>query len=178
MIVRYAAGMLAAAGLALSATSANATLVFVGSWEVDDGPAWLDGEEHGPLAYTAQEAAALLYGGTAADYVVSTAGDKASEIDGQAWYSVLGIGVGIFAQDYSAKHLGLYYGPSSAHGGGVFGPVSAYVNDWAVGSRYTNYAFRESDVTSGAPEPGTWALLILGFGLAGAGLRQRRAAAV
>ncbi len=31
-------------------------------------------------------------------------------------------------------------------------------------------------ITSGAvPEPGTWALMILGFGLAGAGLRQRRA---
>lgn len=34
------------------------------------------------------------------------------------------------------------------------------------------------DVTGGIPEPGTWALMILGFGGAGAALRQRRKTAI
>jgi hypothetical protein len=34
------------------------------------------------------------------------------------------------------------------------------------------------DVTGGVPEPGTWALMILGFGGAGASLRMRRRTAL
>ena len=35
-------------------------------------------------------------------------------------------------------------------------------------------AFEVADVTSGAPEPAAWSMMIVGFGLAGAGLRSRR----
>ena len=170
------AGTVLAGGLAAMAAPANAALVYVGSWQVDQGPGWLSGET-GPLAYTAQEAAAHLFGGQAGAYSVSTAGSKIADIDGQAWYSILGIGVGIFEQDYSSKYLGLYYGPNADHDSGKFGPVSAFVNDWAVGARFTNYAFRDDAVVgSGTPEPGAWALMILGFGGVGAAMRRRRIA--
>jgi len=36
--------------------------------------------------------------------------------------------------------------------------------------------FEVTSVTGGVPEPATWGLMILGFGLAGAGLRRRRLA--
>ncbi len=52
------------------------------------------------------------------------------------------------------------------------GDTSAYVNDWAGGSEFTNYAF------SSVPELSTWAMLGLGFaGLAFAGQKGRRPAA-
>jgi len=176
-LVRTMAAAALAVGISASAAPANAALVFVGSWQVDQGPGWSEGE-NGPLAYTAQEAAAYLFGGTAGKYVISTAGKSVGAIDHQAWYSVLGIGAGVFDEDYSAKYLGLYYGPGGDHGGGTFGPVSAFVNDWATGARFTNYAFREATITSGTPEPGAWALMILGFGTVGAiARRQRRPAA-
>lgn len=169
----------AVAGCALlAATTANAALVFAGSWQVDQGPVWDGSGDLGPAAYTAQEAAALLFGGAASDYSISTAGDKAGDIDFVAWYSILGLGIGILDQDYNVKYLGQYYGPTTDHGGGDFGVASAYVNDFATGSFFTNYAFREgtSDATA-APEPAAWALLIAGFGLTGTVLRRRPARA-
>ncbi|MFT4027911.1 MAG: PEPxxWA-CTERM sorting domain-containing protein, partial [Novosphingobium sp.] len=38
----------------------------------------------------------------------------------------------------------------------------------------TRAAMEIDDIASAAPEPGTWLMMILGFGLAGAGLRSRR----
>jgi hypothetical protein len=37
-------------------------------------------------------------------------------------------------------------------------------------------AFRTADVTPGVPEPGAWAMLLLGFGAVGFSMRRRRAA--
>ncbi len=162
----------------LAAGAADAAYVFAGSWRVDQGPVWDGSGDTGPLAYTAQEAAALLFGGKASDYVISTAGKDFSDADKVAWYSVLGSGIGIMDQDYSVKYLGKYYGPTSGHDDGSFGVASAYVNDWAVGDRFTNYAFHFVDDSGAVPEPATWALTIAGFGLAGAGLRRRRRADV
>ncbi len=54
----------------LICTTAFAALggpVFVGSYAVYDGPVW----STNPPVYSAQEAAALLFGGTPSDYAIS-----------------------------------------------------------------------------------------------------------
>lgn len=157
----------------LSAGAADAAYVFAGSWQVGQGPAWDGSGGDGPLAYTAQEAAALLFGGKASDYMISTAGQDLADADKVAWYSILGSGIGILDQDYSVKYLGKYYGPTFDHENGSFAVASAYVNDFAVGDRFTNYAFHFVDDAGAIPEPAAWALMIAGFGLAGAALRRR-----
>jgi hypothetical protein len=161
----------AATVIALGASGqAMATPVFVGSWEVDQGPYW--GSE--PLAYTGQEAAALLFGGTASEYVISTVDNIPADINNEAWYSILGYGSGQFAQNYVASGsdqcCGLYYS-GGGYNGNANEAASAYVWDNAQGSSFTNYAF-----LAPVPEPGSLALL--GAALAGFGvIRRRRKAA-
>lgn len=149
--------------LGFAAGQASADLVYVGSWTVDQGPRWTDV----PAIYTGQEAAALLFGGSASDYAISTVSANVADVNNMAWYSPWGgatdgytgqpngnnaFPVGILAsesmyRDYNAN--GLY---------DVTGELSAYVNDWAIGVEYTNYAFRINVV----PEPST--LLSCGLG--------------
>lgn len=141
----------AAATALLAAGSAQAAIVFVGSWELNSGV------DDNPL--TGQQAAALIFGGDAADYMISTNGSDASQINFRAWYAFIGLPdtVGVDAQDVNS----------------AFGfDLSAYVNDGSLGS-YVNYAFKDDGRVGGVPEPATWALMIAGFGLAGAGLRRR-----
>lgn len=135
------------------AGAANAALVFVGSWNVNDGLA-----DSGPLS--AQQAAAQLFGGTAADYSISTLGDDPLDVDFQAYYVVFGVPGATFlgAQDATS-----FFG---------FG-LSAYAHDPELADRFINYAFVERTTGPGIPEPATWALMITGFGLAGAALRRR-----
>ncbi|MBU1375864.1 MAG: PEPxxWA-CTERM sorting domain-containing protein [Alphaproteobacteria bacterium] len=169
------------AATTFAAGAANAALVFVGSWDVYDAgaPAWSEAGQTGPLAYTGQEAAALLFGGNAADYVISTAGNQVANVNFQAWYDVIGVGGSQFAQGYSAKYLGQYYGPTSdgyccVNDDGLHA-ASAYVRDNLEGDNAINYAFREDGVAP-VPEPASWALMISGFGMAGAMVRRRKAA--
>jgi hypothetical protein len=151
-------------------SQANAGLIFVGQWEVDDGPSW--GSE--PLANTGQEVAALLFGGIASDYSISTLGVDALMTDNMAWYSVLGLEGGHrFAENYvnwgSTQLPGYYYSGGAFNSGDFNEAASAYVDDNAIGSRYTNYAFVSTVAT-----PATLALF--GIGLAGLGWsRSKRA---
>jgi len=156
-----------AAGLV--AAPAMAGPVFVGSWTVDQGPYWGDV----PPAYTGQEAAALLFGGSASDYAISTVDALVADIDHKAWVSTWGgdwvncsgfpCGTQV-AENWKIATGGLYASP---------GDQSAYVWDWARGEQFRNYAFRIS-----APEPASWAMMLGGFGLVGFAMRSRRNTAV
>src|SRR5215831_16133670 len=158
-----------AAALAVGAvaSSAHASHLFVGSWEVDQGPSWTIV----PPAYTGQEAAALLFGGSPGDYTISTVSANPHLVDGLTWVSTWGgacggnFPCGTKVADNSVVNTGgLYASP---------GDQSSYVQDWAVGSQFTNYAF-----IAGVPEPATWAMMLIGVGALGATMRRRTAKAV
>ncbi len=156
----------------LPARLATAAPIFVGSWQVDQGPGW----NSNPLAYTAQEAAALLFGGSPSDYAISTAGSDASLINNLGWYSVLGISNGHeFAEDYTVKLAGGLYYDGAEYDDTIEGnPASAYINDNAIGAEYTNYAFRITDIVDPIDTPAPGALGLLGLSLVGLGLYRRR----
>lgn len=148
---------------ALGVGNANAAVTFVGSWEVDQGPSWTVV----PPAYTGQEAAATLFGGSASEYLISTLDSNPADINNLAWVSTWGGACGggfpcgtTVAQNYVVSTGGLYKS---------VGDTSAYVTDWAIGSQYTNYAF-----LSAVPEPATWAMMLIGFGGIGFTMRHVR----
>jgi hypothetical protein len=55
---------------------------------------------------------------------------------------------------------------------------SAFTNiaefQWTGSAQIDNLVVNDARVTAGVPEPASWALMIAGFGLAGAALRQRK----
>lgn len=71
----------------------------------------------------------------------------------------------------------------TANGGTAAGAMAALVNGIAAGQAYYNIhtsSFPGGEIRgqlAGVPEPGTWAMMILGVGLAGLALRRRRALA-
>jgi len=144
---------------------ASATPLFVGSWHLNAGPSYMTE----PARYTAQEAAAYLFGGDARDYVISTLGDVVGDIDHQAWYDLHGLGIVHLSQDFVADKgaAGIY---------DATGDASALVRDHLYeGSGaypYVNYAFRVGGPETNVPEP--MSVGLLGAGLLGMGLVGRK----
>jgi hypothetical protein len=162
------AALMSTALLAHSGQADATTYTFVGSWEVDDGPGWWTQ----PIAYSGQEAAALLFGGVASDYVISTIDNLATNINFLAWYSILGVvGGHALAHDLDQDLPGeLYYDGGTYTFGDLTNPASSYVWDNAQGSAYTNYVFRVAAV----PLPAAGFMLIGALG--GLALLRRRKA--
>lgn len=58
-------------------------------------------------------------------------------------------------------------------------PVGAYQNNFTGGRwnvRDQSFGLRIAGVTAGVPEPATWAMMVMGIGLVGAGMRRRTVA--
>lgn len=144
----------------------------MGSWGVyhPDAPTWTCCAPNGPLAYTGQEAAALLFGGIPSDYIISTVSEQVADINFSAWYDVIGFGSALFAQDYNKKYLGEFYGPTANYGNDRDqNAASAFVRDNLAGFDGRNYAFRVETVV---PEPST--VVLSGFGLLALAAAARR----
>lgn len=143
----------------LAMNSASAITTFVGSWNVEQGPTW----QSLPIAYTGQEAAALLFGGSAADYAISTVDSSVENINDMAWERTYGGGYGhLVAEDYKVSKNGHYAAP---------GDTSAYIHDGGNDThKYTNYAFEVTAV----PEPETYAMLLAGLGALSFVARRRK----
>jgi hypothetical protein len=148
--------------LALSTPLLASPLVYVGSYQVDQGPYWWTN----PLSYSAREGAALVFGGVYSDYQISIDPNTfdPSTITHTGWYTTWGIGGGqVYQQDFKLQTGSGYNDP-----GGTGTAISAYTWDNASGEAYTNYVWRDASV----PEPST--VSILGTGLVGLAFLRRR----
>ena len=144
--------------LVLSVNSAQAGIIFVGDWFVQDGPDWFTN----PATLTGQETAALLFGGDPLDYLISTMGVDPGLINNSTWIDEFGVGPSIVAHNLVVDNGdGLYnsQGDQSAY----VGADRCTINP----DQCHNFAFRAA-----VPEPAT--LLLMGLGLAGIGYRRHR----
>lgn len=152
----------AAITAALACASVANAFVFVGSYEVNDGPHWTTN----PMVYSAQEAAALLFGGSPSDYAISIRSDL---ITFTGWYDGWGEHTGMeFAHDYKLD-LGA---PGYDDPGGMGTARSAWVAD-GLSNAFVNYVWRVEDIDA-VPDVGS-TLSLLGLSiLAMACYRRRR----
>src|SRR5690554_2355955 len=111
------------------------TPIYVGSFNTNDGPNWNDA----PPALSAIEAAALIFGGRAVDYVISTNPNTTdpSTITHTAWATKYGIvNCHEVAEDYFLDQ--------GTPGYNINGDTSAYVDDNCL-SENTNYVWSVRD---------------------------------
>ncbi|MDP1658872.1 MAG: PEP-CTERM sorting domain-containing protein [Methylotenera sp.] len=158
----------------LSASFGANAATFVGSYNVQDGPVWTTN----PNVYSAQEAAALVFGGSASDYAISILSSlDESTITNTAHYDGWGDHTDrIFAENFKLDFGAPGYNdpnplldPTGFLDSAGFSKYaySAYVND---GINATNYVWRVAAV----PEPETYAMMLAGLGLMGFVARRRK----
>lgn len=152
--------------LLLAALSAHASPVFVGSFNVFDGPYW----EDNPPVYSAREAAALIFGGTYSDYAISiNPGLDPNSITHTAYYAGWGdYSDWIFPEDFKLDSGGGGY--NSYVGDQYLSAYSAFVSD---GVYAFNYVWKNVDIVNPVPEPNFYATFLAGLGLLGIALRGR-----
>lgn len=143
---------------------------YVGSFRVQDGPNWTTN----PPVYSAQEAAALLFGGSPSDYAISVnpSTTNPGTITHTAYYSTWGDSTcAVFAETERVDDAP----PGYNDPGGIGTARSAYVNDHC-NSGETNYVWRGAPVAAPVPVPtlGQWGVLALGLAAAGLGMGRLR----
>ena len=112
----------------ISSSAFAATYTYVGRWQIQEGPLWFTaglGQTNG------REAAAIKFGGSASDYVISTVSSDLTAINFKAYY--VGWGVGRTLLDDNRASTGLY------DCGSIGCSYSAWVSDRRVDE--FNYAF-------------------------------------
>jgi hypothetical protein len=161
----------ATSAIAFSASANAATYVYVGSFTPASGPAWTTN----PLAYSGVGAAALLFGGSASDYAISTIDNTIANINHMANYEVIGVGSNVFADNYFRGTEGTTHYQDVYNYDPATDTVSAYVSDF--NNQRVNYVFRVEQAGA-VPEPATWGLMLAGFGIVGGAMRRRQRTSV
>ncbi|TDS83922.1 PEP-CTERM sorting domain-containing protein [Comamonas sp. JUb58] len=162
--------LLALASFAVLAASASAQ-TYVGSYRVQDGAAW----DTNPQVYSAQEAAALLFGGAPTDYAISInpSISNPSTITHTGYYSPWGLECGVFPEGGKVDQGASGYDDP----GGINTARSAYVDDNCFEDQ-TNYVWRvQATPLKATPVPGLGLLGLLSLsavlGGVGFGLKHR-----
>jgi len=115
----------------------TSTFEYVGSYRVSDGPIWTSN----PEVYSAKEAAALVFGGQAADYTISiTDSTDPGTVTGTGWYDAWGAPWSVRDDDFQLDSGGAGYN----NPGGSNSAISAYVRDH-VDTTKVNYAWRSGE---------------------------------
>lgn len=154
--------LLLAMALLAASVSAQAVPVYVGSYQVNDGPSW----PNNPAVYSATEAAALIFGGVASDYFISILSSlDYTTITHTGWYDGWGEHSGMEFDENYKLDLGA---PGYNAPGGYGTARSAYVHD-GLSDNFVNYVWT-SDAAD-VPEPASIALL--GLGLIGLGFSRK-----
>lgn len=147
---------LAAVTLAITILMCGSALAqsfqFIGSYAVSDGPDWTTN----PPVYSAQEAAALLFGGSASDYAISTNSNTSDPgtITHTGNYDGWGAACQVRPEGFKLDVAP----PGYADPGGADTSFSAYVSDH--GCDQINYVWRVAG-SAAVPTLSEWGLVAL-----------------